>query len=261
MAIAIAGSGDLTRYIVRELLRANHQVVLLTRAQKPHFNLAGVTQEIVDFASTPSILSALNSSKATTLISTILTYDTTSFINIHRNLIAAAQQSTHIKRFIPSEYGVNVEDYPDQPAFYWETREPIRKLLRGQSELEWTVLCCGWLADYILPAQRRYLKDIGDSFPVNLADGRMVIPGTGREAVDFTAAGDLARGIAALVNAPSGTWERYIYLSGEQTTLQNLGEQVRKKYPDVKFDVQHLSLRELVNVVRDTKDEGESVVV
>ncbi|KAL2862576.1 uncharacterized protein BJX67DRAFT_366076 [Aspergillus lucknowensis] len=264
MTIAIAGSGDLTRYLTEELLAAAPKtpVVLLVRTEKPHFaNLPNVSQLVVDYTSIPALTNALNKTKTTTLISTILTYNAEEFITAHKNLITAAQNSTHCTRFIPSEYGVDIEKYPDQPGFYFETREPIRQILRGQSRLEWTLLCCGWLVDYIVPVGKRYLKDIGDAFPVNLAGGRVVIPGTGGEVVAFTAARDLARAIAALVLAPAGSggWEEYIFLAGEQITLDKLAEVVKGKYPETKFDVEKLSLRMLVNAYRDAKDDFEKI--
>ncbi|KAJ0415694.1 hypothetical protein BJY00DRAFT_293125 [Aspergillus carlsbadensis] len=260
MAIAIAGSGDLTRYLVEEFLAANIPVTLLVRTTKPHFtNIPGLTQLIVDYTSIESLTSALDTSGATTLISTILTYDTSAFVETQTKLIAAAQASKSVTRFIPSEYGVDIAKYPDQPGFYWETREPIREILRRQSRLEWTMVCCGWIVDYILPPANRYMKDIGDAFPINLAEKRMVIPGTGSEKVDWISARDLARGIVGLVKVPEGEWGRYVYLSGERMTCDELAVVVKEKYPEIEFEVEHLSLRVLVNAVRDAKDDFERI--
>jgi uncharacterized protein YbjT (DUF2867 family) len=260
MTIAIAGSGDLTRYLVEEFLAANIPIALLVRTTKPHFtNVPGLTQLIVDYTSIESLTSALNEVEATTLISTILTYDTSTFVTTQKNLIAAAQASKNATRFIPSEYGVDIAKYPDQPGFYWETREPIREVLRNQSKLEWTLVCCGWIMDYILPPANRYMKDIGDAFPINLAEKRMVIPGTGGEKVDWISARDLARGIVSLVKVPMGEWGRYVYLSGERMSCDRLAAVVKEKYPDVEFDRQYLSLRVLVNAVRDAKDDFERI--
>ncbi|KAL4886190.1 hypothetical protein BJY04DRAFT_213723 [Aspergillus karnatakaensis] len=260
MTIAIAGSGDLTRYLAEEFSAANIPLVILTRREKPHFNnIAGVTQKVVDFTSTSSLLSALNESKATALLSTILTYDTDAFVTIHKNLISAAQQSTSVTRFIPSEYGVNVADYPDQPAFYWDTREPIRQILRQQTSLEWTIVSNGWIIDYIIPSKNRYMKDIGDAFFVNLAKSRMLIPGTGKEAVDVISARELARGLVMLLQAPAGSWEEYIYLSAEQVTGNKIAEMVRMRYPGVEFVVERVSLARLVYAVRDAKSDFERI--
>ncbi|KAL4929703.1 uncharacterized protein BDV17DRAFT_260790 [Aspergillus undulatus] len=263
LTIAIAGSGDLTRYISEELLSRNHNVILLVRSEKPHFkSIPNLVQETVDYTSVNSLTNALNKHNAIALISTILTYDTQAFISTHENLIAAAIAAKTVIRFIPSEYGVNIRDYPDQPGFYWETREPIRRLLRAQNskekKLEYTLICCGWLLDYIVPKENRYMKDIGDAFPVNIAEKRAVIPGIGKELVDFISARDLAKGLVRLLEVPSGMWEEYVFLSGEQLSCDQLVEAVRTFYgwnEEGEFEVKYLSLRELVNEVRDARDE------
>ncbi|KAM5483924.1 hypothetical protein MaudMau93_006120 [Microsporum audouinii] len=153
----------------------------------------------------------------------------------------ACQQSPKCKRFIPSEFVGDIEAYPDQPAFYSRPREPIRKLLREQTDLEWTLVSVGWLADYVVPAKNRYIKEIGVACPINLADGSMVIPGTGNEPVDFAWARDVAKALGKLVIAPA--WEPII----------------RDKYrPDLK--VRYLSLGNIVETIRTTKDDDAVVL-
>lgn len=93
-----------------------------------------------------------------------------SYVDLHRALIQACQESPTCKWFIPSEFAGDIEKYPNQPAFYARSREPIHKLLREKTDLEWTLVCLGWLADYIVPTKNRYIKDIGGSCPINLAD-------------------------------------------------------------------------------------------
>ncbi|KAA8649952.1 hypothetical protein EYZ11_001004 [Aspergillus tanneri] len=255
MSIAIAGSGDVARYLSEELCRAGLPVVILCRRTKPEFDIPGVTQKVVDFTSVPSLVAALGDDTVA-LVSTILDY-TMAFADAHKNLVTACQQSPKCRRFIPSEYGGDVQDYPDQPGFYLANHEPIRQMLREQNILEWTLLCCGWLVDYIVPLKNRYLKDIGDAFPVNLAEKRMVIPGSGKELVTITAARDMTRAIVALLQAPAGSWEPFTYVSGEKTTWRQVAEQVRVKYPHIQFEVQYISLTQLITAVCEaTTDEA-----
>lgn len=53
---------------------------------------------------------------------------------------------------------------------------------------------------FIVPAKNRYIKDICESCPINLADNSMVIPRTGDEQVDFTCARDVAKALESLIN-------------------------------------------------------------
>lgn len=120
MRVAIAGSGDIARYFSEEFPKVGLDVVILARSVKPQFeNRPGVTQIVTDY-SVPSLVQSLEGCVA--LVSTILDY-TSTFADVHMNLIRACKQSSMCKRFIPSEYGGNLEDYPDQPGFYYRNHE------------------------------------------------------------------------------------------------------------------------------------------
>lgn len=253
MRVAIAGSGAVTSYFAEELPAAGIDIIILTRSIKPQFeNLPGVQQFVTDY-SVESILEGIESSSA--LVSAILDY-TPAFIDVHRRLIDAARRSTTCKRFIPAEYGGNLEDFPDQPGFYSRLQGVIRAELAAQDELEWTLLSTGWFVDYVVPARNRRLQDAGDAIPVNLAGNSMVIPGNGKEPLDVTAVRDVARAVAKLLREPA--WERYTYISGEKTTWNDVAALVRKKYPDVK--VTHRSLNQLVGDIV-ANPEGEERII
>ncbi|KAK4072837.1 hypothetical protein Purlil1_13230 [Purpureocillium lilacinum] len=255
MTVAIAGSGDLARYLVEEFRRLDVPVVILCRTKKNHFDLPGVAQKVVDYGSVDSLAHALEGSVA--LISMILDY-TMAFKDAHLKLIAACHRSSTCRRFIPAEYGPDIADYPDQPGFQYASHEPVRDALREQEEVEWTLICCGWLADYVLPVRNRYIKDIGDA-PFNLSNQRIVIPRTGKEKVDVISARDLCKALVALTKAPAGSWEPYTYVSGEKTTLRRMAEQVKTRYASMKFDTHFISLNQLVNAVREAKTPEERI--
>lgn len=253
MRVAIAGSGAVTSYFAEELPAAGIDVVILTRSIKPQFeNLPGVHQFVTDY-SVDSILEGIEGSSA--LVSAILDY-TPAFIDVHRRLIEAARKSTTCRRFIPAEYGGNLEDFPDQPGFYSRLQGVIRAELAAQDELEWTLLSTGWFVDYVVPVRNRRLQDAGDAIPVNIAGNSMVIPGNGKEPLDVTAVRDVARAVAKLLRAPA--WERYTYISGEKTTWNDIAALVRRRYPDVK--VTHRSLNQLIEDIV-ANPEGEERII
>lgn len=253
MRVAIAGSGAVTSYFAEELPAAGIDVVILTRSIKPQFeNLPGVQQFVTDY-SVASVLEGIKGSTA--LISAILDY-TPAFIDVHRRLIEAARKSKTCKRFIPAEYGGNLEDFPDQPGFYSRLQGVIRAELAAQDELEWTLLSTGWFVDYVVPARNRRLQDAGDAIPVNIAGNSMLIPGTGKEPLDVTAVRDVARAVAKLLHAPQ--WERYTYISGGKTTWNDIAALVRKKYPEI--NVKHRSLYQLIEDIV-SHPEGEERII
>lgn len=255
MRVAIAGSGDLTRYLCEEFVAAGHVLIILTRTYKPQLQKQGIVQSITDYT-LPSLISPL--AECEVLISTISDISP-AYTNIHRNLILACKESPKCKRFIPAEFAANIEAYPDEPGFYYAPHEPIRKILRSQTDLEWTLVCIGWLSDYFVPAKNRYIKNIGKFHPMNWEDGKIVIPGTGNEPVDFTWARDVARGLASLVNTPSGSWEAYTFMSGERSCWNDTVKLIKQKYyPEI--PIEHRSLHTVVEMIKEAKSEDTLIL-
>ena len=255
MRVAIAGYGDLTRYICEEFVKAGHALVILTQKYKPHLEDQGVTQAVTDYS-----LSSLRAPLADceVLISTISDMSS-AYTDVHSTLIQACQESQNCKRFIPAEFAVNIEAYPDQPGFYYASHEPVRQMLRSQTDIEWTLVCIGWLADYFVPAKNRHIKDIGKCHPLNWADNSIVIPGSGDEPVDFTWARDVARGLVSLAMASPGSWEPYTFMSGERSCWKDTAEIIKRKYrPDI--PIQHLSLHAVAEMIKTAKDEDTLIL-
>lgn len=251
MRIAVAGSGAMARYICEEFPKYGHQVVVLSRTEKADFKgYLNVSQIVTDY-SVPSITQAIKDCDM--LISMILSYGA-DFIDVHMKLIEACQASPKCKRFIPSEYGGDLENHPDLPVFYYRTREPIRKVLREQTELEWTLVSVGWFMDYVLPSKNRYLRDPGTAFPVDVTGKRIIIPGTGNDPIDITAARDVVAALAMLAAAPR--WDPYTYISGEKTSWNNLAALVQNYYPQVD-QIQRLGLGQILNTIQTSADEEE----
>ncbi|KAI0393172.1 hypothetical protein F5Y17DRAFT_323360 [Xylariaceae sp. FL0594] len=250
MRVAIAGYGDLARYLCDEFVGAGHDLVILTRSAKPHLERRGVAQNITDYT-LPSL--KLTLADCDVLISTIS--DTSpAYTSVHYTLLQACRESTKCKRFVPAEFAADIETYPDQPGFYYAPHEPVREALRGQSEVEWTLVCIGWLADYFVPSGNRHIKDIAKYHPVDWACGKMVIPGTGNEPVDFTWARDVAKALASLLDAPHGSWQPYTFMAGERSCWNGAIELVKRNF-GLDFPVEHVSLHSVVEMIKRAKDE------
>ncbi|KAF2815121.1 f420-dependent NADP reductase [Mytilinidion resinicola] len=251
MKIAIAGAGDLARYSVEEFLNDRHEVVVLSRSQKPRFQRENVTFRITDY-SVPSLTKAIDDCEG--LLSAILDYSMAS-ATVHLALLEACRNSAKCKRFIPSEYAGNTDEHPNQPVFYYANHEPVRKALREQKEVMWTLFNPGWLTDYLISPDLRYIKDIGEFHPVRLAEKALVIPGTGDELITFTPARDVAKGVSKLFN--HGSWEDIIYVCGQTTTWNAVGEILRNR--DVPLKISHRSVNELEKQISDAESEDKII--
>lgn len=255
MRVAIAGYSDLGRYISEEFVREGHEVVILTRSRKAQLESHGITQAITDYT-LPSLKAPLASCDA--LISTISDFSS-AYIDVHRTLILACQESSNCKRFMPAEFAVNIEAYPDQPGFYYGPHEPIREMLRSQTDVEWTLVCLGWLADYFLPTKNRYIKDISGFHPINWEGDKIVIPGTGNEPIDFTWARDVARALVSLVAAPKGSWEPYTFMSGERSCWNDATKLVKNKFRP-NDSIEHVSLHQVAEMIKTAKNEDTMIL-
>lgn len=158
----------------------------------------------------PSILSILNDTHATTLIS-FINDPTPTYIATHTAILFACRQSTSCKRLIPSEWIGDSETYPLKPDFYATSREPFRQSLKEQREVEWTLFNTGWLADYFLPKEKTYMKPIPLEFPVDANGWRALVRGTGDEIQSWTCARDVARAVVELCKADQWVGE-YTFL-------------------------------------------------
>lgn len=251
MRVAIAGYGDLAKYICEEFVKAGHTLVVLTRNYKPQLEKQGVAQAITDYT-----LSSLKTPLADCelLISTI-SDNSSAYTDAHRALILACQESPKCKRFIPAEFVGNIEAFPDEPGFYYASHEPIREMLRSQTDIEWTLVCIGWFTDYFVPTKNRHLRDIGEFHPINWMDNKIVIHGTGYEPMDFTWARDVVRGLASLAKAPPGTWEPYTFMSGERSCWNDTAKIIQQKYLS-DSPIERISLHKVAEMIKTSKDEN-----
>lgn len=253
MRAAVAGSGAVARYLAEELPAAGIDVVILTRSIKPELeNLPGVEQFVTDY-SVPSLARGLEG--ASTLISAILD-DKPSFIDVHLRLVEAAKQTSTVRRFMPAEYGGNLEDYPDQPGFYGRLQGKVREALAEQDVLDWTLLSCGWFSDFLIPSRNHWLKDAGDASPINLTTKTITIPGSGKEHLDITPVRDVVKAIARLVQAPK--WDRYTYISGEKTTWNEIADLLEEQHGPMTR--QYRSLYQLIEDIVASKDEDSRII-
>jgi hypothetical protein len=121
-------------------------------------------------------------------------------------MIQACVRSPRCKRFVPSEYGGDIERFPQHPEFYVPTHGAIREVLLQQHDLEFTFFNLGWFMDYFVPSSRTYMKNLGVVWPLDVEHQRIRVPGTGEEMVSFTAARDVASALTKLIDAKQWVW-------------------------------------------------------
>ncbi|OWY93507.1 hypothetical protein PHMEG_00037078 [Phytophthora megakarya] len=211
MRVAVVGTGAFTKHYLDELPAAGREVVLVKLLRDCDPLVCG-TSDL-----------------------------TQTFVDVNVALIDAYKQTPKCKRFIPSGYGGNVEDFRKKTESLFHHDVIVRDVLMAQDELEWTVVCIGWVMDFIVPTANRHHADGGPIFPLDLHAKTMTIPGTGNERFTMT--------------SPK-KWRPYTYVQGAETTRLELAEVIKKVggVPDLKVSFESL------DDIRATLSKKESVL-
>lgn len=220
MKVAIVAVGDLARYFIEELLAQKHEVVTISRSKKDYLDQLAVTQHESDY-SPASIEKILGDCHA--VICTIKG-GVPNYVDVHRAILEACQKSRKCKRFIPSVWAGNLEDLPDEPPYLADGFKSICLTLSSQNDVSWSAICPGWFADYIYPANQRYLSDIGEVWPQNIKDKVFILYGDGSQTANFTSVRDTALATIKLLEHDRHEWDNYTFLMGDQLTWKQLGE-------------------------------------
>ncbi|KAL5341195.1 NAD(P)-binding protein [Aspergillus crustosus] len=256
--IALAGgTGDLGRYLHEELTKdGSYSVVLLTRKDGPPSTLPHTCTCTTDY-SEASLVSILNSTRATTLISLIRCANSL-FLPLHTTLLNACLKSTTCKRFIPSEWAGNIDDFPDIPASYGKTRAPLRKIIEqtAASDLKWTLFNLGWFMDYFVAPEKSYMKYIEGEFPIDIAAWTYTVRGTGDEPQSWTCGRDVGRAVVELLGSKED-WEPVTYVSGGWGTFNEAAALLERFY-DRPFTKTYRSLEDIASTVRGY-EEGPDI--
>ncbi|KAK5050902.1 hypothetical protein LTR84_003461 [Exophiala bonariae] len=247
MKVAVAGTGNVAHYLIEELPKAGHEVIVLTRKTKAGRNYS---QRETDY-SVESLLSVLNESGAEGLVSTIADYaNPPNATQIHFNMLEACTQSEKCKSYIPSEWTCDVQNYPEQPMFMAEANDKLHGKLKVAEGVRWTVFCNSWFADYVVPPANRVLPEIGPLWPMDHENKACTIYGPGDQRFSVCSVRDAAKAVAALLNS-SEPWEQYTFVAGDYITCNELFAVMKKRDPE--WTSKNKSLAETVKSVVDNK--------
>ncbi|MCJ1281405.1 hypothetical protein MMC26_000724 [Xylographa opegraphella] len=237
--IVLAGAGSVGRYVYEELTSDDRfDVVIISRRKVQWLEDQQATICLSDY-SEDSMTSILNRTNASVLVS-LINCPTDRYIDIHRTLLQACLNSKRCKRFIPSEWTGNIDDFPLLPAEYAISREPFRKTLKETKGVEWTLFNFGWLADYFLPQSKTYIPAEPETFPIDPNNWRACTRGTGDEPQSWTCARQVGKAVVELLAASH--WDPVTYVVGEWSTFNKAveimesfhGRPLKKSYRSVK---------------------------
>ncbi|KAJ5361863.1 NAD(P)-binding protein [Penicillium brevicompactum] len=247
MKVAVVGTGCVARYVVDALLANSHNVVTLSRTRKQHFESLPIVQHEIEYTA-KSMSEFLQGCEV--VICTV-SFSSPNFVQIHQELLEACKSILTCKKLFPSIWIGNFEDVPDQPYEEAEGVQQIISLFSDQGTVEWTIISLGWLMDYMLPTEQRYLPD--DPFWVQNHEARTFkLYGSGTQTVSCTPARDAARAVVRLAETEVPL-EPITYISGQQLTWASLYEIIKERDPG--YSLTQKSLMECIQDYNKSTDE------
>lgn len=234
--IVIGASGSIGPYIVSALLNNGFSVSVLTRSGSSAAFPSAVTVHRTDY-SAPSLLEAFrNQDVVVSTIATLSTYQQASIID--------AAVSAGVKRFIPSEYGVDtslpqIADFLPPALPKQNTVEYLRS--KESSGLSWTAIIVGAFFDWSF----QYPGLMG----WDLAGRKAIVFDGGDVEYEATNVAQIARAVVATLSPVQfeATMNTYIYVNSF-TVTQNRILGVLQELTGAKFDVEHKTTEELGKV-------------
>ncbi|KAK1148118.1 hypothetical protein N8T08_010757 [Aspergillus melleus] len=294
-SIVIAGASDVAKYLIEELIASNPSnpphIGVLTRSlsnrpwftSNPHISL-----HVTDY-SAPSIQPILNQAKATALFSFLHSNDPAFYNTAHEAMLMACRNSETCKRFVPSEYGGDIDRFPGLPRFYDSTHRVFRETIADEKDVEWTLVNGGWFMDYIVqgnkvdpttvsykPASRgpseaakpatlprdldtskvrSHMKPLPGVWPLDLDTFTATRLGTGEEPIGWTSARDVARALVKLLDAPRGSWEKHTYVVGQIGTWDE-AIHIAEEFYGRKFEVKEKAKVSILETLRNEDSLG-----
>lgn len=243
MRIALAGYGDVGKYLLEEFCKSGNSVVLLSRKETHILSEYTVDHRITNYT-VDQLTAQLADCDA--VVST-LSGPEEIFVSHHLAILEACTRSPRCKRFLPSEFTINVRDFPDLPVYIKNARGRVREALRAQTDVKWTLICNGWFMDYLLPQNQRYLKDLGNGWVTNNAEKVFDMYGDGLQQVSLTSVRDTARAVTALLQGDPTQWKEHSFVAAQTLTYVEFFELLKRR--DSAWTVKHVSFSEVLESI------------
>ncbi|CAN9113583.1 unnamed protein product [Alternaria alternata] len=223
ITVAIAGgTGGVGRTIVEELVgQDKHEILILSRKANKIPGLESVRVIEADYEDVASVKESLKKHNVDVVISALALF-TEESAKAQMNLIQAAIDSGSVKRFMPSEYGVNYS-HPGvlefHPAAKWWL--DAADLLRS-SHLDFTRVMFGWFSDYFgMPHCKSNMKPF--KYALDFDNRKAALPGDGKASVTFLHSTDVAKYIAALLDEEK-RWPEFSAFASDKLTWNKVVE-------------------------------------
>ncbi|ORX98692.1 NAD(P)-binding protein [Basidiobolus meristosporus CBS 931.73] len=239
--VAVAGgNGGIGRFITEALIRNNYRVTVLTRSEGT--SIPGAKTVIVDYHSHASLVEVLRGIDA--VVSAI---SGAAILDGQLQLIDAAIEAG-VKRFLPSEYGVDLRSLGDIESefqilydFELAPKNDIReKLINHQDTISWTFVNAGIFTDTTL------IPELG----FDLANKCVTLVGDGNALVSWSNRHDVGEYVAAVLANPD-TRNKEVNFAADTKSLNEVVADIERTH-NTKLRVSYQSVEEAIATVNQT---------
>ncbi|KAI8311137.1 hypothetical protein K4K61_012710 [Colletotrichum sp. SAR11_59] len=241
VVVAVAGAtGGIGRAIVEAIQQAGtHDVIIFSRKANPTLaSELNVPIIEVDYADVEATTGTLEKHNVHTLISALTTTQSLKAQDQipEIQLIQAADAAKATRRFVPSDWGIALDEGDRDVLFNAGFKLDSRKALEETTDLEHTSFHNGFFLDYwCMPAVKSHMTPW--TVVVDMASNAAVLPGSGNVNVTFTHTSDVGRYVAAWLDVRE--WEPRTFLVGDTVTWNQflaIAEDVKGTKFSVKYE-------------------------
>ncbi|KAL9095178.1 MAG: hypothetical protein Q9165_002434 [Trypethelium subeluteriae] len=235
--IVIGGSGNIGSFIVDELQNVGFEVAVLTRISSSSIFPQNVVVHRTDYGE-ESLIEAFRGFDA--VVSAVATFSTN-----QQNTIIDAAVHAGVKRFLPSEYGIDSSLPRFAETFSFETvkKQETVEYLKGKenTQMSWTALCVGAFFDWVL-------KLGGGLMGWDIPSRKATIYDSGNQPYEATNVRQIGRAVAGILQHPKETENKYVYVNSFTLTQNQVLAAIERESGE-SFQVTRMSTTEL-------RDEG-----
>ncbi|KAK7738582.1 hypothetical protein SLS53_006103 [Cytospora paraplurivora] len=239
----VGGAGYIGKHILKELVDQGFQVSVLSRGHKQDEFPKGVTVKQVNYDDIESLKTALSGQDA--VVSAI----GGPALAAQQQTLADAAYAAGVKRFIPSEFGVNtrkVEGLPIAKILGAKVKlvDDLQKKAGENSNFSWTGVANGLFFDL--------LGHVGFDVKAKKA----TIYDSGNEPFQTTTVGLVAKAVASILKHPQETANKYLLIASFQPTLNQI-LQIVEEETSSKWTVEHVSTQDLLKSGEEKLAKGD----
>ncbi|KAL1862830.1 hypothetical protein Daus18300_008326 [Diaporthe australafricana] len=225
--VAIAGAnGALGTALFDQLIKGGFEVTALVRSAGKIPNIPSSAKEtVVDFTSQESLVAALKGQHAT--VSALGSQPGTGDA---QKALAEASATSGVKRFIPSDFGSNLDNSEVRKLAVFKEKYELRALLEKlakENKLTWTSICNNAFLDWGL--EHKFILD-----PV---EGKATLWDGGEHLISVTRLAAVGQALVGVLKHPDETANRSVKVQEAAVSQKQLVEIAKEYTPGKKWTV------------------------